>query len=152
MYFTVAELLLFHTIPILIMLLPVWTCVTVHLMILFVVYTLKVMGTELTLLCFKPWRISLQVFFAILCLLLVVLRFVRSIVFGASESICSACYSWVFPLLAVLALRDFKIHVSATYSGNEASNVKTTADDWPSFGTVLQVLDINSYYSQARFR
>jgi len=32
-------------------------------------------------------------------------------------------------LPAVLALRDFKVHVGATYSSNEASNVKITVND-----------------------
>jgi len=101
---------------------------------------------------FKPWRIGLQVSFTTPCLLLVVFRFVRSISLGIPGSMCSAYYSWVSSLPAVLALRDFKVHVGATYSSNEASNVKTTVNDWPSFETVLQVLDINSYYSQVRFR
>ena len=130
MYFTVAELLLFLTMQILIkMLLLVWTSVTVHLMIPFIVYTLKIMRIRLTLFCFKPWRIGLQVFFTTPCLLLVVLRFVKSIVFDIPGSMCSACYSWVSSLPAVLALRDFKVHIDATYSGNEASNVKTTVNN-----------------------
>jgi len=48
------------------------TCVTVHLMVPFVVYTLKGIGTVFSLLYFKPWRISLQVFFTASCLLSVV--------------------------------------------------------------------------------
>ena len=151
-YSTIVELLLFLTVPIFIeMVLPVWTCVTVYLMILFAVYALEGVGTGLTLLCLEPQKIGFQVFFATLCLLLVVLRFVRSIAFDTSGSMCSACYSQVSPLLVVLALRDSKIHVGTTYSGNKVSNVKTTVDDWLSFGTVLWVSDINLYYSWVRF-
>ena len=54
MYSTVVELLLFLTVPILIeMVSPVWTCVTVCLMIPFTVYILEGIGTGLALLCFE---------------------------------------------------------------------------------------------------
>ena len=64
--------------------------VTVHLMVLFVVYILEEMGVGLSLLHLKPWRIGLQVFFATPCLLSVVLGDVRSITFDTPGPMCSA--------------------------------------------------------------
>jgi len=103
MYSTIIELLLFHTILILIeMISPIWTCVTVCLMISFMVYILEGVRIELTLLCFKPWRIDLQVFFTILCFLLLVLVFVWFIVFNTPGTMYLASYSQVPPLSTVL--------------------------------------------------
>jgi len=67
------------------------TCVAVCLMVSFAVYALEGMGTELFLLHFGPWSISLQVFFIVPYLLSIVFGVMRSIIFYAPRPICSAC-------------------------------------------------------------
>ena len=129
-YSTVMELLLFLTISIFIkMISSIWTCVTVCLMIPFIVYTLKRVRTELTLLYFKPWRIDLQVFFTILCFHLLVLRFVWSIVFDTPGTMYLASYSQVPPLSTVFILRDFRVYINIIYSTNKLSDIETTVND-----------------------
>ena len=62
-----------------------------------------------------------------------------------------ASYSKVSLFPTVLILRDSRVHDSTIHSGNKLSNVETTVNDWLSFGTTLQVLDINLYYNRVGF-
>ena len=105
----------------------------------------------LALFCFKPWRINFQVFFTTSYLLSMVLGFVWPIVFDVPKAMHLASYSKVFLFPIVLILRDFRVHVSTIYSGNKLSNVETTVNNWLSFGTTLQVPDINLYYNKVGF-
>jgi len=98
-------------------------------MIPFTVYALEGVRTELTLLCFKPWRIDLQVFFTILCFLLLVLRFVWSIVFDTPGTMYLASYSQVPLLSTVLILRDFRVYIDIIHSDNKLSDIETTVND-----------------------
>lgn len=64
---------------------PVRTSITVPLVIFLAVNILKKMRVRLVFFCSKPWKIYVSILFTVLCLLSMILEFVRSIAFDISE-------------------------------------------------------------------
>jgi len=64
---------------------PVRTSITVSLVISLVVNILEKMKVRLVFFCNKPWKIYVGILFTVICLLSMILEFVRSIVFDISE-------------------------------------------------------------------
>jgi len=108
--------------------LPKWILITISLVFAFAVDAFEQMRAWFTFCSFEPWRIDFEIGFATLCHVSMMFKFVGAITSLASCSMCSVDKGGVSPLLAVLALRNTRIHVSASDSGNVVTYVEAPID------------------------
>jgi len=104
---------------------------------LYSLYTFEGVGTWLILLGFKMRRINLEICFATLSELTMMLGFVRIIVLDTSRSLKIARKHCVAPLLAVFALGHTRVYIGTPNSCNETSYIKASIDDFFCRQTVL---------------
>jgi len=99
--------------------------------------------TWFALLGLKSKRVRLLICLAIPCELVVMSRFVEAVAldaFSSSESVCKYC---MFPLLAVLALRDVWVYIGTPDSNNIASYIEASVNEIFSLTTILDIPYVN---------
>ena len=119
------------------------TSITVCLMSSFAINTLEDMRARLAFLCSKPQQFQLIIFFAVLCLLSIMLGIVRSIAFDTSRHVKSTTKCCMAPFPTVLTLWNSRVHVHTMNSSNILSNIKMLIDNRFGYSSILWIPDIN---------
>ena len=120
-------------------------------MIVLAVNIFEIMSTEFLFLCFKPWRICLEMGFAISCHISVIFEFIQTIVFLIFWSIHATCIYGITLLLAVLALRNTQIHVHFSDCSNMTFYIEASINKAFRFHSSLWTSNVNPYQSYIIF-
>jgi len=119
------------------------TQVGVHLVISMTVRTLEGMQTWFTFFCLEMRGISFLIHFAIPLELTIVFSLVRAIALDILGALDMAGHSHMFPLPAILVLRDARVHVGSLNSCNKPSYIETPINKTFSLTFALNILDVN---------
>ena len=74
---------------------------------------------------FKSRRISLEIYFTTPCYVFIVFNLVQSVAFLVFRSVDIICKCRMFPLLAIFALRDSRVHVGIVATTSHKTNSVT---------------------------
>ena len=119
------------------------TQVGVHLVISITVGALERMQIWFAFFCLKAREISFLIRFATPPKLLMVFSLVRAIALDTLGALDIAGHSCMFPLPAILALRDARVHVGSLNSHNKPPYIETPINKTLSLTSVLNILDVN---------
>ena len=75
----------------------------------------------------------------------IVFDFVGSVTLNVSRPMYMICKSCITPLLAIFALRDFRVYICFSNGCNVTFNVETSVDESFSFGSILEVSNVHPY-------
>jgi len=115
----------------------------VCLMFALAVWTFERIRIRLSLLDFKPRRVSLFISFTTPCKLVMINGLVRAVTFNTFYPLNSThtCHIILFP--TVFTLWYSGIHISTTNCGDKTSNIESSIDKTPCFRATLSIPDIN---------
>ena len=125
---------------------PVWTTITVCLMIPFAVYAFEDMRTWFTFL--GSCLICFLVLHTTSCFLSVMFSYMSSIALSVPGDIRTTTKCQMSPFPTVLALQNTWIHIGTFDGSDETSNVEVTIDDILHQRTTLGISDVqpDHYY------
>ena len=128
------------------------TQVGVYLVISMIVGVLEGMQTWFAFFCLEVRGISFLIHFATPPELMMVFSLVRAIALNTLGALNIAGHSCMFPLLAILALRDARVPVGSSNSHNKPPYIKTPVNKTFSLTFTLNILDINPNNQYIRLR
>jgi len=125
--------------------LPEQTKIRICLMVSMIVGALEGVKARFALLSLKLRRVSFFIHFATPPKLAMIFGFVRSVTLDTLGSLNTAEHSCMSPLLAILALRDTRIHIGTPNGSDVLSNIEASVDEIFSLTSTLGIPDVKLY-------
>ena len=104
---------------------------------------LETMRARIAFLSFKSRRINFVISFATPCKIVVIISEMQTITFCTFRTLDVTNPSQILPFLAVFALRNTRIHISASYHSDNVSDIELPVDYFLSVIAILIILYVN---------
>jgi len=121
------------------------TEIGIHLIVSTTVGALEGVRARFALLSLKSRGVSFSIHFATLPKLAMIFGFMRFVALDALGSLNIAGQSCVFPLPAILALRNTRIHIGTLNGSDVLSNIEASVDETFSLTSTLDIPDVKPY-------